>query len=283
MSSSPKKLLAVDLDGTLLGLLGAPHERDLAALRAAAAEGIAITIITGRLFSGTRAAAIAAGIRGPVACVDGSHVVRVAGEETLVHHGIRGIGASRVQQAVRDARPATFVFAADRIVHDDDGVPYLGYLTTWSSEVESTDAVHNHHVWDHPHGLTAVVCVGTSEQIDGVARVVRDELGESVQTTTFPIRRIGAWGLVARASGGNKGTALKWLANHHGVAIEHAVCVGDWINDVPMFLAAGRSFVMGQAPPEVKAKASDVLFETVDTGGGVAAAIERAFGIKARV
>jgi hydroxymethylpyrimidine pyrophosphatase-like HAD family hydrolase len=85
---------------------------------------------------------------------------------------------------------------------------------------------------------------------------------------------------MVRSTGGTKGTALRWIAEHHGVALADTVCVGDWINDVSMFELAGRSFAMGQAPPEVKEKASDVLPETVDEGGGVARAVEESFGIR---
>ena len=67
-------------------------------------------------------------------------------------------------------------------------------------------------------------------------------------------------------------------ARIEGVAIEDTVCVGDWINDVPMFELAGRSFVMGQAPAEVKARATDVL-RARRSRGGVARAIELGFGI----
>ena len=72
---------------------------------------------------------------------------------------------------------------------------------------------------------------------------------------------------------------MRWIAHHEGVALRDTVCVGDWINDVPMFEVAGRSFAMGQAPDEVKAKATDALQRSSEEGGGVAEAIERAFGI----
>jgi hydroxymethylpyrimidine pyrophosphatase-like HAD family hydrolase len=57
------------------------------------------------------------------------------------------------------------------------------------------------------------------------------------------------------------------------------VAVGDWVNDVPMFHAAGRSFVMGQAPEHVKRSASDRLLADLHTGGGIAEAIREAWGI----
>jgi hypothetical protein len=82
-----------------------------------------------------------------------------------------------------------------------------------------------------------------------------------------------------RAAGGTKGTAIRWIAEHEGVTLAETVCVGDWVNDVPMFEVAGRSFAMGQAPDEVKSRATHVLQETVMAGGGVARAISEAFGI----
>ena len=88
------------------------------------------------------------------------------------------------------------------------------------------------------------------------------------------------WAIMVRAAGGTKGTAVRWIAEHEGVSIDDTVCVGDWINDVPMFEVAGRSFAMGQAPDEVKRKATDVLVETSAEGGGVASAISEAFGIR---
>ena len=97
----------------------------------------------------------------------------------------------------------------------------------------------------------------------------------------FPFRRdTEHWGMVARASGGTKGTALEWVSSHYGVHVSETVCVGDWLNDLPMMSMAGRSFAMGQAPAEVKAAATDVLDRSIDTGGAIAEAIDRAFGTK---
>jgi hypothetical protein len=86
--------------------------------------------------------------------------------------------------------------------------------------------------------------------------------------------------MIVRSAGATKGTALRWIAEHQQVALEDTVCVGDWINDVPMFKVAGRSFAMAQAPDDVKAAATDVLPVTSEQGGGVAHALREAFGIE---
>lgn len=275
------KLLAVDLDGTLLDTSGRPHAKDARALRALGSAGVAVSIITGRLYSGTRPTAAAIGVRGPVACADGSHVVRVEGDETLYHHGIPGEHARKLRDSLARHGPATFLFAHDAIVHDQAGEPFLPYVRTWSENVLEAEAIHAHALWDHASGVTAVVAVGSSEQIAQTVEDIHRDLSSTTQAAMFQVRRIpGMWGMVARALGGTKGAALEWLARHHGCAIEETVAVGDWINDISMLQAAGKSYAMGQAPPEVKRAAGTVLDETVETGGGIARVIDEVFGVR---
>ncbi len=276
-------LIAVDLDGTLLDPTGKPHEHDLAALQAARAAGVCVTILTGRLYAGSRAFAQRLGLTGPVGCADGNHVVRSGDDVTLHHLAVQGARAGALRDTFARHRPATFVFGRDAIGHDAHGAPYVDYVATWSPDIRATQDVFGHALWDHDEGVTAVVGVGTREQIEGVAGDLARDLPGHVLAATFPMRRgmhAGSWAMIVRASGGTKGTALRWIAEHEGVALADTVCVGDWVNDIPMFEVAGRSFVMGQAPDEVKARASHVLTQTSVQGGGIAAAVDLAFGIR---
>lgn len=277
-----KHLLAIDLDGTLLDLSGKPHERDVRAVHAAIAEGVSVSIVTGRLYSGTRAAAEILGLHGAVGCADGSHVVQARDHVTLLHRGVGGADAIALRDAIAEAGSATFVFAKDAIGHDSAGAPYIGYVSTWSKDVRPAMDVFEHALWHAEEGVTAVVALGQYEALTLAADRLARTLPDSVLVALFPLRRgpnVGMWAIMVRAAGGTKGTAVRWIADYEGVSIENTVCVGDWINDVPMFEVAGRSFAMGQAPDEVKRKATDVLAETSAEGGGVASAISEAFGI----
>jgi hydroxymethylpyrimidine pyrophosphatase-like HAD family hydrolase len=276
------KFVAVDLDGTLLDVRGRPHERDLRALRAAIVAGVRVSIITGRLYSGTRPWAELIGLRGTVGCADGSHLVDTSCHATLLHLGVQGGDAHRLRDALAAAGVTTFVFAQDAIGLDGAGTPFVDYVTTWSRDLRPTSDVFRHALWDAQDGVTAVVALGSLEQIEVAAGWIARGLSSAAVVAKFAIRRDphrGMWAIIVRAAGGTKGTALRWIAEREKVDLQETVCVGDWINDVAMFEMAGRSFVMGQAPPEVKARATDVLLETVDDGGGVASAIEQAFGI----
>jgi Cof subfamily protein (haloacid dehalogenase superfamily) len=277
------KLLAVDLDGTLLDPNGQPHVRDVRAIRAALAAGVPVSIVTGRLYSGTRAIAELLGLQGAVACADGSHVVWARDHSTLLHHGVRGHQARRMRAAFSRAGVPTFVFARDAIGHDLAGAPFVDYVATWSRDVRVAADVFAHELWDADDGVTAVVALGTEQEIRSIVDELARELPGAVVAAAFPMRRgahTGRWGLIARHAAGTKGSGVRFVARHAGVAPEETVCVGDWLNDIPMFEAAGRSFVMGQAPDEVKAHATDVLPVTHEEGGGVALAIQIAFGIE---
>ena len=275
------KLIAVDLDGTLLDLRGVPHEEDVRALKAAQRAGVHVSILTGRLYSGTRASVEALGITGAVGCADGSHIVRASDHQTLVHHGLKGESAHAVRDALARNGPAAFVFAQDTIVHDMRGEAFLPYVRTWSQDIRATASIESHPFWSTEDGVTAVVAVGSAEQIHGTVDEIERTLGAEAQLTRFPVRRLpDTWGLVARAAGGTKGSALAYVAAHYGCTIEETVCVGDWLNDVSMFGVAGRSFAMGQAPDEVKRAASVVLAETSEQGGGIARVVEEVFEVR---
>lgn len=280
-SSSSYGLLALDLDGTLLNHAGAANDVDIAAIRKLKARGIKVTILTGRLYSGTRESAKLLGIDGPVGCADGSHIVNVKDQKTLLHHGIRGRAADRLRASLERNDLVAFLFAEDAIVHDERGADYLPYVRTWSTDLRYAHRVTEHALWDSDDGMTAVVALGKEASVGRTVADIQRDTTEAMQVAMFPIRRHSEhWGMVARASGGTKGTALEWMSDHYGIPLSETVCVGDWLNDLPMMSTAGRSFAMGQAPAEVKAAATDVLENTIDAGGAIAEAIGRAFGTK---
>jgi Cof subfamily protein (haloacid dehalogenase superfamily) len=275
-------LLAVDLDGTLLDADGRAHARDVRAVHAAIRAGVRVSIITGRLYSGTRPFAEQLGLDGAVGCADGSHLVHAGRHETLVHLGVRGDQARRLRDSLERASLTTFVFAEDAIGHDAGGAAFVEYVTTWSKDLRPVVDVFRHALWDARDGITAVVALGTQAHIEQAVLEIGRDLTTAAVVAKFPLRRpthAGVWATIIRSSGGTKGTALRWIAERDHIPLEHTVCVGDWINDVTMFEMAGRSFAMGQAPDEVKAKATDILLETFEEGGGVARAIAQAFGI----
>lgn len=273
------RMLAVDLDGTLLDRTGVPHEEDLRALRALQAAGAVVTIATGRLYSGTRDTAQALGLSGPVCCADGSHIVDASTDATLEHHGIDRSRSAVLKAALRDFDLPTFVFRENAILHDGRGDAFLPYVQTWSKEIERTSEVWNHPLFAEG-GQTAVVGLGDREQIEQVVARLRLEAQPNLQIATFGIERLGKlWGMIVRVDSISKGTGIAWLSQHHRIPLSQTAVVGDWVNDIPMFAIAGRSFAMGQSPAHVRAHATDTLEETSERGGGIARVVRDVFKV----
>ena len=272
------KLLAVDIDGTLLRRDGSIHPDDIDAIERLRAAGVPVTLVTGRLYSGTRSIARSVGLSGPVACVDGSHIVDLRDDGALHYRGITGDDASVLRDVLERHRAASFLFAQDAIVHDASGAAFAAYVRTWSPNIDVVERVAAHPFWEHEQGVAAVVAVGTEADILAANAELQERLGHAAMVIVFPVARIDRFAMVIRAVGVTKGTAITWLANHHGCTVADVVVVGDWLNDVPMFEVAGRSFVMGQAPAIVKASATDQLDADCHAGGGVAEAVRRAWG-----
>ncbi|AGP41133.1 hypothetical protein BE04_21205 [Sorangium cellulosum] len=275
------KLLALDVDGTLVRRDGSIHDEDLLAIQRLQSAGIPVSIATGRLYSGTREVARRVGVLGPIACVDGSHIVHTEGDAHLYSRTISGAHAALLRSITERHATASFLFAQDSIVHDATGTPHVHYVRGWSHAIAEVERVSSHPYWEHEHGLLALVAIGTELQVMAAVEEVRSELGEAAFVVSFPFLREGhtsIWAMMVRASGSTKGTAIAWLAEHYGCATSDVVVVGDWLNDLPMFEVAGRSFAMAQAPEDVKQAATDRLEADGLRGGGIAEAIRRAFG-----
>lgn len=267
------RLLALDLDGTLLRRDHSVDARDLAAIRALRGAGVTITIVTGRLWSGAAGAARACAIEGAIGCVEGSHLVEMGTGITLTHHGMDPEAAAALRATLGAYGLASFVFDAAGIHHDHAGAPYAAYVRTWSPNLR---VVEEELAWRHdPLGAVAI---GDADAVAAAHAALRGH-AERLFTVSFPVHACpGKHAVLARAAGPTKGTALAELCRGAGCTLADAVAVGDWFNDVPMFEVAGRSFAMRGAPEAVRAKATDALASEAGEGGGIAEAIRRAWG-----
>ncbi|HTR55884.1 MAG TPA: HAD family hydrolase [Kofleriaceae bacterium] len=270
------RLLALDLDGTLLRRDHSVDERDRAAIAELQRAGVAVTIVTGRLHSGALGAARACAIEGAIACVEGSHLVEVDTARTLARHPMSPAVTALLREQFGAHGLAAFVFEADGIHHDASGEPYAGYVRTWSPKLQLVEEALDARVW--ASDPLAAVAVGEADAVAAVHAALRPHAAQ-VFSVSFPVWTIpGTHAVLVRTAGPTKGTALAELCAVRGCTLAEAVVVGDWVNDVPMFEVAGRSFVMGSAPEAVRAAASDVLACETGAGGGIAEAIRRAFG-----
>ncbi|MBN2195724.1 MAG: HAD-IIB family hydrolase [Polyangiaceae bacterium] len=268
------RLLITDLDGTLIGGGGALNECDLRAITELRRRGIVVSIATGRMYSGTREIARRIGVEGPVACIDGSHIVDVGTDSDLVCHTLGTEALLMVAETLREAGAASVVFSRDVIWFDRRSEQYLPFLTVWSDRTEEIPNTLADGRWNDHDAVTALVAIAPATRLTVARDRILAEIGADVQNVLFMIDRDGNAGMILRSAGVSKGTALEWIARHHGIDASAVVAVGDWLNDIPMLETAGRAFCMAQSPPEVVATA-ELLEADGWNGGGIAEAAAR--------
>jgi HAD superfamily hydrolase (TIGR01484 family) len=270
------RLLAVDLDGTLLRSDGTVDARDVAAIRELQRAGVIVTIATGRLYSGALGAARACTIEGVIACCEGSHLIEVHSRRTLLHHAMTPAITAVLREVLGRHALAGFVFEADGIHHDETGEPFANYVATWSPNLTMVEEALDAHVW--AQSPLAAVAIGPACAVASAHAELRPHARDLFAVSFAVSMCPGMHALLVRAAGPTKGTALAELCRTAGCSVAEAVAVGDWVNDVPMFEVAGRSFAMGSAPEAVRAKASDLLEQAAGAGGGIAEVVRRAWG-----
>jgi Cof subfamily protein (haloacid dehalogenase superfamily) len=277
------RVLVTDVDGTLLGPSGEIDPRDAAAVRELLARDVAVTICTGRMFSGTRHLALQLGLDAPIACVDGSHIVHAPSGRELSAAPLVSDAARALLDVLVEFGPAAFAYSNDQVFHTPNGAEYTDYVRTWSERLNEVADLHEDVDWHAEDSrVTAVVALGTEKQIRRSAEALSERARNLVQSATFPAFRASrrgagtTWGMLVRAHGVDKGTAIEWLSRHYDCSVDEIVTLGDWLNDVPMLRRAGLSFAMAQAPDEVKSAAKEVLEADSWSGGAIAEAAARA-------
>jgi Cof subfamily protein (haloacid dehalogenase superfamily) len=265
VSSVPIRLIALDLDGTLVGDDLVVRPRVLQAVTAAQARGIVVTIVTGRMFQAARPFARALAIEGPMVCYQGAAVYEAASgallretpvqpdvtRDTLEWAHANGVHAqcyandqSYVEQINRFSERYTAIARVDPIV-----VPSLRAAFAERPSIK-------------------IVLVDDADRADADLAALKPLLGSRAYLTRSHVEFVEVIDPHV-----NKGEALGFIAQRYGVSMEQTLAVGDAWNDVPLLDAAAVGVAMGSGPPELLARADHVVADVAHDG--VAEAIER--------
>ncbi|WP_371852406.1 HAD family hydrolase, partial [Cellulomonas algicola] len=263
LPSAPPRLVATDLDGTLLRPDGTVSARTAAALAAAEDAGIAVVFVTARPHRWLADLQAHVAGHGVALCANGASVVDVGTLRVLEQHGMPADVVGAVVERLR-AR-----WGADRVhlaVEGADGFAHeLGYA---SDHPVPRDARSADRIEDLLTGPTLKLLVRTSaEPSDGAAFV--DALVDVVGDLAV-VADSGAHGLGEISGPGvTKAAGLARWAATQGIDQRAVWAVGDAPNDLPMLAWAGTSFAVANAYPAVLEAADHRLPSNADDGVAV--------------
>ena len=259
----PIRLIALDIDGTLVGddLIIGPRTR--AAVRAAMDRDVAVSLVTGRMVSSALRFAEELGLTGPIVGYQGGLARAMPAPDSrrlgrlLVHTPIPAQTARAVVHWTREHgldphlnHLERFILRADDPRADD----YSDFMGARAELVPDLEASIR-------HPITKVLAVGEPPLPTELAPLARDAfLGKADVTISHP--RF----LEFVAPGVSKGRAIRWLARRLGVTLGATLAIGDQWNDLEMIAEVGHGAAMPTAPAEVLAVARYVAPPVLEEG-----------------
>lgn len=270
-----RRLLALDLDGTLLRRDGSIHPRDVDAIRRARDAGVYVTLATGRLIGGTLTHAQKLGLDGAIICGDGATTASATTGEILEHSSVDATTTAGLVATLGAHGLIPFVFSHGEIHADESARAYDDWVRIWSEQIHYHPVLADSHAWRGEGTVAMTLGLGNEHAVTAAHVVMDEKWGARVINTRFGFGERHM--LRSFRQECSKGYALARLSDRLGIPREECVVVGDWYNDLSMFAFAGRSFAMAGAPDDVKRAATHRLIARAGEGGGVAEAIDRAF------
>ena len=266
----PYKLIAIDLDGTLLSPDHVVTPRTAAAIRRAVDAGIVVCFATGRNFTESRFAIQAVDHFDAAVFVTGAMVLDTAAEKVLHKTGLDVTLARELCHAIESHGHAALVMQD----HYASGFDYLvsGHIdpnaetSRWMKKTNAIVRAH-HGLATHAHDHT--LRVGLVAPIGEVERIkidLAERFGDRIFILSIRVPAAGVEVLEIFHPEVNKWAGVKHVATLRGIADAEIIAVGDDLNDLAMIANAGLGVAMGNGRDEVKRIAKRVIGHHRDDG-----------------
>ena len=280
------KLLALDLDGTLLDSKGNIPLQNIKAIREAEKTGVLVTIATGRRFRDARPVGLQLELNAPLISHNGALLKYAQNLET--------VAASLVpQETVHEVLRVGREFGGDALLSCDphgkgillyetvseQNIPLQKYIE-WSKRLHGDEAEESvHRVENLENVIEEIETVhisfsGSCAPMGDLQNVLEEELKNSatILATIYPSLDFTLLDILP--SDASKGIGLEKLAILNNLSVENVMVIGDNFNDLEMLEYAGTPVLMGNASPELLER--EEFYTTLSNDeNGVAAAIQK--------
>lgn len=259
----PIRLVALDIDGTILDSAKRLSPRTLKAIQGLRRLGLLVTLVTGRTHPATADVAFALSLDGPLVSLNGS-LIRPREGPALYAHPIPAERVRRALDAARDLPLDPFLFLDEEILVPEDRMATSRVLDAWTcgkgyrpvSRLEPDgEPVYQVHFGAPP------------EEGDRLKAGIEGAVGDLFDVFGYIAFSGASYHIELRMPGDDKGTGLAELRGRLGVEKDEVLAAGDWLNDVPLLREAGVAVAMKGSPGAVVEAADHVTPGTSDEDG----------------
>lgn len=261
------KLMAIDMDGTLLNSKRQISDENKEAVRKAVEKGVKVVITSGRSLRGLEGFLEEMHLKREgeyVIANNGGTIYRNKDFKCINYSGLRGSDLKKLYELA-------LKFDLQMMAYNHEGTlaPEENELTEFERNYVGTSiTIMDFNSVEPDDEITKVLFWKDEESIDNILKEIPIEYDEKYHIIkTMPKL------LEVMDKQCNKGHGVKVLAEHLGIKREEIICIGDQTNDMEMISYAGLGIAMGNAIDEVKNMASHVTDD--NDNNGVAKAIEK--------
>jgi hypothetical protein len=263
--TGPLKLVAFDLDGTLIGRDLTISQRVRDAIARAQRAGVAGCLVTGRMYRASVPFARELRFETPLVCYQGAAILDPASDEVLYHAALDNavvldlIALADAQRWHLQLYRSDEYYAQARNRFSD--------LYASLAKTEPVVVASLREAFAYSPATKAVIVADPPD-----AQRCAENLAQRLGGRAYVTRSLPEFVEVLDPAV-DKGAALKFVADRLGVPMASVMAIGDSWNDAPLLRAAGVGVAMGSAPAEVHALADAVVADVAHDG--VAEALDR--------
>ncbi len=258
------KLIAVDVDGTLLDSSDRITEKTKDAIRLCKEMGVIFTISSGRPVQGVEKLNKILNLDTPFITYNGAMVVLGKSKRILYEQKLSASNANSVIKLGDKWGPTMFVWA-DNILYSND----INERTKNYSKLANTEPVFFKDLTEITgNGVSKVLWYDEIDNInrfnDKVGKYISNEINYHTSKPMF---------LEFVDKNASKAIAMEKIGEHYKITRDEMIAIGDGLNDLSMIEYAGLGIAMGNAHESVKNKAQYITLSNDEEG--VAYAIEK--------
>ncbi len=283
------KLIATDMDGTLLNAAHEVSQENIEAIQYAQSRGVTVTIATGRAFYEANDPIKPTGLKVPYICLNGAEVrdesFDIVHTSSLNHELYQRIRNVLVRENIYYQIYTNFgIYTEDperdlaiyldiaKYSGQQPDVEKIRQHINHRIEIGTLKVVNNYDNIESVTGELIMKVLAHNTDLDKIARV-KAELSES---SNLAVSSSSKGNLEITHIDAQKGLALCAIAEKLGIDMKDTMAIGDNLNDKSMLDRAGIAVAMDNALPELKENATFVTASNEESG--VAKAIYRVLG-----
>ena len=271
MNTKEIRLIAMDMDGTLLNSKQQVSEENAAALRDAQRQGIHLAICSGRSPGDIGLFALENGLENcSLLALNGSCCTHGLDHAPFANHCIETSALDAAVDILREAGLLFCCFSQNRLAGIDSKFgEKWGYSPKHNGDPRAPEVFYGMEGYEQIKctGINKIVCTSSNHDLLSKVRLALEQVPNLDITSSWRDN------LELMPAGCHKGTAVKELAEEFGLTADEVMTFGDYDNDEGMIRYAGMGIAMGNGSEKIRRMAK--LITLTNDENGVAFAIRR--------